>query len=78
MQCGIALADSVLLTGTTWYMTVSIFRRPFQNFYRLGVLAENPGWPDQRKGHLLSPPLLCLVSVRNLPQCWVLVVKPRA
>jgi benzodiazapine receptor len=32
VQPGIALADSVLLTGTTWYMTVSLFCCPFKSF----------------------------------------------
>lgn len=74
---GLALVDSVLLTATTWYMTVSSYFVWILSFIVLTTCLETARPPHECQSHLLPPSLLRLARIRNLPQCRHLVVEPQ-
>lgn len=72
LQVGVALIDSVLMAGTTFYMTVINSVR----FYAIAEgISEPSSWTNIWKDDLLPPPVLHVAHVCNLSEWWNLVVE---
>lgn len=75
MQAGLALVDSILYAGTTWYMTVSAPHLSQGLRLSANPFVESAAQSYKGQDNPISSPLCCMVDLCCIFKCRNLVVE---